>query len=158
MKINLNTLYKPILIDDDFVIAKEWYEKVGVLELKNVHAKGKVWYNLTSEVEIVLDVTGVMILEDAVNLEALSYPFSFKIEENLTENEENNQNILDINEFLWENIVLEVPIRVTSCEDERIKGNGWQLNGEISNEENNQEMSKLNDLLKGGEEEDGSSF
>lgn len=39
-----------------------------------------------------------------------------------------SQNMLDIIEFLWENIVLEVPIRVTGSAGVNMKGNGWELN------------------------------
>lgn len=165
MKINLNTLFKPIIIDQDFEIPEEYYKKMGISEIKDVHAVGKVFYNLADEIEIDLDVKGVMVLEDAISLDAIDYPFSFKIEENLTENDEFNEknkeidkNVLDIILFLWENIVLEVPISVTNCKDKKLSGDGWQLNGQESNEEINQEMSKLNDLLKGGEKTNGSSF
>lgn len=137
MKINLNILTKPYLIDDDFIIPKDTYLNSGVIDLPQVHAKGKIFYNLSDEVEIYLEVKGVMVLEDSVTLEKINYPFDFVIEEILEDNKdispeyyEKNKNTLDIIEFLWENIVLEVPISLTNHPDQKRCGNGWSLNGD----------------------------
>ncbi len=137
MKINLNILTKPYLIDDDFIIPKDTYLNSGVLDLPKVHAKGKIFYNLSDEVEISLEVKGVMVLEDSVTLEKIDYPFNFVIEEILEENQDNlleyyekNKNTLDIIEFLWENIVLEVPISLTNHSNQKRCGDGWTLNGD----------------------------
>lgn len=158
MKINLNTLYKPVVIDNDFEFPKEMYEHIDIKELKNVHAVGQVHYNVTEEIEVILDVTGIMILEDSMTLENIEYPFSFKIEEIIDEKTQENEeylkkekNILDIIEILWENIVLEVPISITNASNLKKEGKGWQLNGETSEDEIDPRLAKLNDLFKGGE-------
>lgn len=158
MKINLNTLYKPILIDDEFLIPRSFYENTSIKDLQNIHAKGQVYYNLSDEIEIDLEVSGKMILSDSITLEDISYPFSFEISQILSENGEENQeylknerNILDIIEFLWENIVLEVPISVTNTKNAKFEGEGWQLNGEESSESIDPRLAKLNELFKGGE-------
>ena len=75
-----------------------------------------------------------MVLEDGLTLELIDHPFNFKIDdvisslgEEINKSLENNQNILDINELLWENIVLEVPISITKNKEIELKGNGWEF-------------------------------
>ena len=119
MKLNLNLL--PIKIDDTFIIPESFYKNTSIKGLDEVKVNGTIKYNAADEIQINLDVNGNMKLIDAVTNELIKYPFSFQIDEILEENDENltkyfekSQNILDIIEFLWENIVLEVPIRVTN--------------------------------------------
>ena len=159
MIVNLNTLYKPFLIDALVEIPTEYYENTTIKDLKQVYAKGKVYYNLSDEIEVLMDVSGIMILEDAITLESIEYPFSFQIEEILDEKSGENseylkkdKNILDIIEFLWENIVLEVPISVTKASNIEKTGNGWQLNGKVSGDNLDPRLTKLSELTKGGEE------
>lgn len=85
-----------------------------------------------------------MILQDAITLEEVDYPFSIHIDEVISENNENLQeyslnltNSLDIMSFLWQNIVLEVPIRVKKeNKDISLKGDGWELKDENTKEIN----------------------
>ena len=132
MKCNLNLL--PIKFDDDIVIDKSYFEKSSVKDIKNLHIKGIINYNLSDEVEINLNVRGIMLLEDANTLEPVEYPINIDINDNLDEivSEspyfyEKSKNTLDIIEFLWENIVLEVPISVSVSKSVTLKGNGWEL-------------------------------
>lgn len=158
MQINLNTLYKPVCIDQKFTIPKEFYLDMPIKGIEDVYVKGKVYINISDEVEVLLDVEGIMYLEDAITLEEVRYPFSFQINEILNEKDDefqeylkNSKNILDIIEILWENIVLEVPISVTNASNAQQSGEGWQLNGEAKREEIDPRMAKLNELFKGGE-------
>ena len=83
-----------------------------------------------------------MILEDSISLKEITYPFTFTIEDKLEENELNLKKTIDINEFLWQYIVLEVPIRYTEVKDyNEYHGDGWKL---ISEEE----LSKEGPLAK----------
>ena len=75
-----------------------------------------------------------MVLEDAITLEPINHHFKFKINdvisslgEEINKSLEKSQNTLDINELLWENIVLEVPISVTNDKNVDLKGNGWEF-------------------------------
>ena len=67
-----------------------------------------------------------------VTLKDVDYDFETEFEENLGKFEEiykNNKNTLEISDILWENIVLEIPIRVVSDEIEpsNTSGDGWEL-------------------------------
>ena len=53
-------------------------------------------------------------------------------------------------EFLWQNIILEVPIRYTKSDADNLSGDNWQvINGD--EEKIDPRMQKLYDYYKGGE-------
>ena len=61
------------------------------------------------------------------------------------------ENSLDIIELLWENIVLEIPLKYTKVEDlSKFHGDGWKL---VSEEEATTSHNPFNELLKNIEEE-----
>ena len=87
-----------------------------------------------------------MIIGDSVTLEDVSYPFTITYDDFLPENSLKSENILDIFEFLWENIVLEVPLQFTKVRDlSKFHGDGWKL---ISEEDRNHEANPFSELLK----------
>ena len=99
---------------------------------------------------ISLIILGNMYLSDAVTLELIKYPFNIELEETIDNNDEYfciENNKMDLMEFVWKNIVLEIPIRVVkdSSIDQTMEGNGWSLNKEME-EEN--AFSKLNELFE----------
>lgn len=135
MKINLNTLNKPYEIDKMVIIPAQYYQNTLVKKITELNVQGKIYYDLIDEVKVKLKCKGAMVLEDSNTLEELDYPFSFEIDDYLTDLDQeivkktkNKQMLLDIEELLWENIILEVPISVTNHQDINLKGNGWELN------------------------------
>ena len=154
--INLNLL--PVKLDEDFIIPSEFYENTSIKKLENLHVKGIIDYNLSGEIAINMKITGNMYLLDSITLEEIPYQFDINIDDTLEsfdgengEYFEKNKNILDKLEFLWENIVLEVPISFTSSPGVSMSGDGWELNGGYDEEDKNTPLAKLNDLFKGGE-------
>ena len=156
MLINLNELYKKgTIIIDDAIDIKIKDTSLGIKKLEGLHLLGKVTYNDFEELELKLKLKGTMYLQDAITLEEIPYDFESDIEASIAENEINlekyidkSQNTLDIQEILWENIVLEVPIRVRKDNsDISLEGEGWQLNKE-EKEEIDPRLAKLTELLK----------
>ena len=79
-----------------------------------------------------------MILKDDITLEPVEYKFNSELEEIL----EKNKNILDITDILWQNILVEIPSKVRSTdEDITLEGNGWRV---ISEEQFNKERNNSN--------------
>ena len=70
-----------------------------------------------------------MVLPCAITLKPTDYKFSVDINEKVEENEENYTNTLDIFPIIWENILMEIPMRVVSpgAEDIKMSGDGWKL-------------------------------
>lgn len=156
MKINLNML--PYKINEEVTIPESFYKNTDIKKIDKLKVEGIIKYNSADEVEAILNVEGSMTLVDAITNEPIEYPLNIEIAENieefnedLTKNYEKNQNTLDIIEFLWENIVLEVPIRVTGSAGVNMKGNGWELNSKNEDDGLDPRFEKLNELFKGGE-------
>ena len=133
-----------IEIDRVLDIPKKYFENSGVKELNGIKVLGKIYRDLDDVIKTDIDVSGKMLIEDAISLEDVYYNFSTKIEENLLENQENLPNLLDLCELLWENIVLEVPTRYTEVEDiSAYHGSGWSLIEEDEDENPNNPFKEL---------------
>lgn len=161
MELNLAELTNgSVTYDNDFVINADTYKEVGIIDLKNLHVTGDISLNSVSMLAVNLTVTGIMVIPDSVTTEPVDYPFTSKIEEEYDINDENfleyyqkEQNILDIMKILWENIVLEVPMRFTVTKDAHLSGDGWSL-GEDKNKDDqiDPRLAKLAELLDNGKE------
>ena len=117
-----------INIDDEFSIASTMYENTDIKGLNNLHFAGQIEEESDGNLSLKGVLSGVMIVEDAISLEEIPYEFSSEIEENLEEFIKNGQNTIDILDILWQNIVLEVPIRYTKVTDlKKFSGDGWKL-------------------------------
>ena len=130
--------------DGEYNIPKEVITDSRVKELKDVVISNSIIKKIEDDFEISLNITGKMKISDSITLEDVWYPFDIEIDEKLDEFVENDKKHLDIIAFLWQNIVLEVPLRYTIVSDyEKYQGNGWKL---VSEEEigNNPFKSLLN--------------
>lgn len=147
MKIHKHELNikKEILINQDFDFNN--FGSSGIKEVNKIHFEGKIYYNVSDELKMEGKLIGELILTDAVDLSDVLYPISINIDEII----KNNENILDINEILWENIVLEVPIRVTNKELTKLEGDGWKILNEDNEDKIDPRLQKLQELFKGGE-------
>ncbi len=145
-----------ILIDDTITIPKEYLEKSDIKDISKVVIKGEI---TSDEVETVinLNIKCDLTLTCSVSLKDVKYPVDIDIEEIIGENDENLENFdkiinnsIDLVPIIWQNILLEVPIRVVSpdIKEENIYGDGWKF---ITKEEENKEidprLSKLKDFL-----------
>jgi len=134
MKIDLNYLnrFSKIEIEDNVIFNEEYLKNSEIRELKNINVTGLVSIDYEDNLIMNLNINGTMVLPCAVTLKDVDYDFDTDFEENLGKFEEiykNNKNTLEISDILWENIVLEIPIRVVSDEIEpsNTSGDGWEL-------------------------------
>ena len=157
MNIDLTRLFsridKEVSVDEIYSFTE--LEGTDVTSIDNVSIKGYIKLNALSEPYLNLDVEGVMVIPCAITLKPVEYPFFIKIEGDLEEiadeNPEkyiNSKNSLDILPIIWENILMEIPMRVVSegADDVALEGDGWKF---ITGNEKveNSELSKLKDLL-----------
>ena len=134
MKIDLNYLnrFGKMNIDSDFVIDEDYYKNTDIRKLENLHVSGEVSVDYDDYINLNVKITGRMILPCAMTLNDVPYDFTSEVEENIGKFEEiykNNKNLLEISPILWENIVLEIPIRVVSkdIKPSNTSGDGWEL-------------------------------
>ena len=156
MDIDLTLLHsgtvKEIDITNTYTLEKEYYESTDVRELKEIKVEGKIYRGAAiDDIDDFQDyieckITGTMIIEDSISLDPVEYPFSAEYDDILEENCKKNENTLDIFQFLWENIVLEVPLQFTKVKDlSKFHGDGWKL---ITEDELKTSNNPFSDLLK----------
>ena len=131
-------------------IPEEYIDKNLVLSLNDIKVEGKI-YQDSEEDMVDCKIEGNMLLEDSISLEPVEYPFLIEYNDILEENSKKSENLLDIFSFLWENIVLEVPLQFTKVKDlSKFHGDGWKL---VSEEELVKNNNPFGDLLKDFKEE-----
>ena len=131
MKIDLRKLYalNKLSIDEEVVVPEEYYKNAGVRSLSKVKVNGDVTVNYEENIELHLNVSGEFIIPCAITLDDVIVPFNTLIEEEIDQNKLNDEFFLDLLDVLWENIVLEIPVRVVKegVKSEDLHGEGWEL-------------------------------
>ena len=135
--IDLTILYsgstEELSFDGDYSIPKEKINDPRIIELDTIKIDNSLIKKIEEDFEITLDIKGKMKIYDSVTMDEVWYPFDIQIDEKLDEFVEKDKKSLDIIEFLWQNIVLEVPLRYTLVTDyDEYQGDGWKL---VSEEE-----------------------
>ena len=119
-------------------IPNEFLKNTRIDELKDIIIDGKITENEEDNLILEGNIKGIMVLEDDITLEPVEYKFDTFIAENL----DKNQNILDITDILWQNILVEIPSKVRATfEDIELSGDGWRV---ISEDKFNEERNKSN--------------
>ena len=153
MQIDISKLrnnYVSVLnVDDEVNLPNGILDDIRLNGLSNVRFNGNISIDEDNMLVVSGKLTGTMNLKDDITLDEVFHEFDIEIEEIL----ENNQNILDINEILWQNILVEIPSKIRSTSDDiNLEGDGWRVISEDKfNEERNKldnPFSDLNELLK----------
>lgn len=142
-----------ISIKEDVIIDKELLNESEIIEAKSMTVEGSISRDYDGYY-LDLNVKGTLVLPCSVTLKPLDYPIDAKIEgnsiellEELSIFDKNDENTLDIFPIIWENILMEIPIRVVSEDAEVLtEGEGWKF---ISDSDNlsSSPFDKLNELL-----------
>lgn len=129
-----NESKEKIEFDENLEYTSDDLKNTSIKRLENVNAKGFISRVSDDVYHLELTIQGNMVLVCARSLEEVNYPINIFIDKNVSENvipDEKQiffQNSLDIFGIVWENIVLEVPLRVVKEGAQFLKeGNGWSL-------------------------------
>ena len=150
-----NDLERFIPIEEEYSFSKEQLKGTDVISLDNMKVVGEITKDAIDNIYLNVDVSGTLVLPCAITLKPVDYPFNIKIEGNIDELVEENEksvkkdeNTLDILPIIWENILMEIPMKVVSegSYDCNMQGDGWKLIKE-DEEKINPELAKLKDLL-----------
>mgnify|MGYP004497857627 FL=1 len=153
-----NDLERFIPIEEEYSFSKEQLKGTDVISLDDMKVVGEITKDAIDNIYLNVDVSGTLVLPCAITLKPVDYPFNIKIEGNIDELVEENEksvkkdeNTLDILPIIWENILMEIPMRVVSEDAEEelsnLEGNGWKVITEEDDGEINPELAKLKDLL-----------
>ena len=150
MKIDLSLLHtnqvNEVSIHDSYSFTDD-YSCPDILGLSDIKVDGIITLRDDKDV-FIGTISGTMIIKDSISLKEVSYPFEIQFDDFLPENYIKNENTLDILGFLWENIVLEVPLRFTKVQDlSKYQGDGWRVVREDERiNPNNPFLELLNDF------------
>lgn len=159
MELDLRQLHlgevESIFISGEYILPSNYYENTEILELKPIRVKGNIIRKENEKFFLAYYMEGViqgtMAIADSISLKKVYYPFKIVYADFLPENCIKNENTLDIFSFLWENIVLEVPLYFTEVTDiSKFHGDGWKL---VHEDEYKDRNNPFSDLLKDFEEE-----
>lgn len=145
-----------IPIDLELDIPKEYLKGTDIKDIDTVKVSGNISEN-GEYFEAYLNIKCNLTLVCSVSLKDVNYKIDINISENIGETGENLEefdkiinNSIDLLPIIWQNILVEVPIKVVSpdIKEENIYGDGWKF---VTTEEENKEidprLSKLKDFL-----------
>lgn len=142
---------KKINIDSDVIIPEELLKTSTIRRLNNIHFIGYIDKLVDDSYELSGTLSGTMIIPDDITLEDFEYNFTSEIEENIDETRINFQKTIDITEDLWQNILVEIPLKAVNEKNKNIKleGDGWRLisEDELASTKNNP-LSSLEEILR----------
>lgn len=161
MNIDLSKLFynqiDKIDINEEIDIPEEFYkDNKDIKNISKVKVNGFIEEN-GENYSVNLNIICNLTLICSVSLKDVDYPINIDIEEIIGEDGKNLEdfdkiinNSIDLLPIIWQNILVEVPMRVVSpdIKEENIYGDGWKF---ITTEEENKEidprLSKLKDFL-----------
>ena len=148
---DLITKEKKINIDNDVNIPSELLTESTIRRLDNIHFKGYINKLVDDTYELSGTLNGTMILPDDITLEDYEYNFTSEIEEKIEETRINLQKTIDITEDLWQNILVEIPLKCVNekNKDLTLEGDGWRLISEDDvKKTSNNALSELEELFR----------
>ena len=122
--------------NDLITLDESLYKDTDIIRLNPVNTNIVIKRVTDFSYDMHLKLTGVMVLPCSVTLKEVEYPFDIETDVKISNEDELddecvriNQNSIDIIPIIWQNIVLEIPIKVVSEDayDNEISGNGWKL-------------------------------
>lgn len=119
-------------VDINYSFTKDDLINTNILELNNCKIIGTI-SNQYDDIYLDLTIDGVMVLPCAISLKPVNYPINSKITGSISElypkNDINVENTIDIFPIIWENILMEIPLKVVSDDlsDVKTSGDGWKL-------------------------------
>ena len=147
---DLITNGKTINIDNDVTIPNELIKESTIRRLNNIHFKGCIKKLIDDTYQLEGTISGIMILPDDITLEDYEYNFTSEIEEKIEETSINSQKTLDIIGILWQNILVEIPLKTVNekNKDLTLEGDGWRLIKEDEVKSSNNPLSSLEELFR----------
>lgn len=124
-------LYKNTIVLDEAL-----YKNTDIRKLSPVEVSADIKRVTDTSYKMSLEIKGEMTLPCSITLNDVIYPFDIKTEVKLSNEDEEDeeyvkiiQNNIDIISIIWQNIVLEIPLRVVSedANNSPVSGEGWKL-------------------------------
>ncbi len=152
-----NRSTKKLTIHENVIVDKELLNQTELMDLKDVVVEGDLFLDSLDEYQLSIEIHGIMILPCAITLQPVDYPFHIEVEGNvydlmneIDENAKKSENSIDIFSIIWENILMEIPLRVVAedAKEVTMAGDGWRFVTDTETKKStNSELEKLKDLF-----------
>ena len=152
-----NGIDEYIEIDSVVEYDSKYSKNTELIDLKDTTVKGNLCKDSIDHILLDVILEGTMVLPCAITLKPVHHKFKCTISGNIEELYEEfdkidkkSENSIDILPIIWENILMEMPMKVVSDDlsDMKTEGDGWKLITEKENTYINPELAKLKDLLE----------
>ena len=144
-------------INDNIIISNDYFVNTSIRSLVDTRFNGSVT-RIGDGYQLKGIISGIMVLPDDITLEDVEYSYNTNIIENFGNDDDCLkiiQNKLDITDFLWQNILVEVPSKVKNEKNKNLtmEGDGWRLVSEDElNSCNDSPFSELSKMFDSGKE------
>ena len=131
-----NFVAEEFLYKNTIVLDEALYKNTDIRKLSPVEVSADIKRITDTSYKMSLEIKGEMTLPCSITLNDVIYPFDIKTEVKLSNEDEEDeeyvkiiQNNIDIISIIWQNIVLEIPLRVVSedANNSPVSGEGWKL-------------------------------
>lgn len=121
---------------NSIILDEALYKDTDIRRLSPIDVDIIIARSSDSSYNMDLRIKGTMVLPCSLTLKDVYYPFDIKTEVKVSNDDGNydeyvkiNQNNIDIIPIIWQNILLEIPLRVESedVSDSIVSGEGWKL-------------------------------
>ena len=163
MLINLSKLITnisdEITFNDEVEIDKSYLENTDIRDISKVKVEGSI-KPYENNFELDMNIKCTLTLICSISLKDVKYDVDIDVNEVIGEStdeveiEENNKiinNTIDLIPIIWQNIILEVPLKVISpdVKRENLEGDGWKFVTEekVDNKDIDPRLEKLKDFL-----------
>lgn len=139
----INGYVDEVKVNEEINIDNELLKKNNIYKIHDLIFDGYISLNEDDNILVSGKISGYLVMPDDLTLESTDVKIDTIIEEII----EKNEKILDINEILWQNILMEIPSKVRSHDGEvNISGNGWRVISEDVYEKEHQNNNPFKDL------------
>lgn len=143
-----------IPVSGEINVPKEYLDGTEIRKISTIKVNGFISYD-GETYNLNVEISGIMTLGCARTLKDVERPFVIKIDEIIDENNDNSlkiiQNRVDIFSIIWENVLVDVPLRVLhpSADNMLTEGDGWKLTSEEEKKETiDPRLAKLGEYFK----------
>ena len=155
----ITNLSNEILIDDTINIDKSYLKNTDIRDISEVKVNGNI-RRFQDSFELNINIKCTLTLVCSISLKDVKYNIDINVNEVIGEDsedkifEENNKiinNTIDLIPIIWQNIILEVPLKVISpdIETKNLQGDGWRFitEEEVNDKDIDPRLEKLKDFL-----------
>ena len=155
----ITNLCDEISFDENININKDYLNGTDIKDISSIKVRGSI---IPSEevFELNMNIKCTLTLVCSISLKDVKYDIDIDVNDLIGESneyveiEENNKiinNTIDLIPIIWQNIILEVPLKVISpdVKIENLQGDGWKFvtDEKVDNKDIDPRLEKLKDFL-----------